>query len=87
MTVPETFATWTLCETIISVVALLLTMALAPCSDGSAATAPARPSTAAGPDWDAPPSRMRPSGEASIEDRGTVGFIGTGNMAEALTAD
>ena len=29
MTVPQTFATWTVCETIISVVALLLTMALA----------------------------------------------------------
>jgi GntP family gluconate:H+ symporter len=29
MTVTETFATWTVCETIISVVALLLTMALA----------------------------------------------------------
>jgi len=29
MTVPQTFATWTVCETIISVVALLLTLALA----------------------------------------------------------
>ncbi len=29
MTVPQTFATWTVCETLISVVALLLTMALA----------------------------------------------------------
>jgi gluconate:H+ symporter, GntP family len=29
MTVPETFQTWTVCETIISVLALLLTMALA----------------------------------------------------------
>ncbi|MGA2636693.1 MAG: hypothetical protein ABSF11_03010 [Methylocella sp.] len=29
MTVPETFKTWTACETIISVVALLLTLGLA----------------------------------------------------------
>jgi len=28
MTVPQTFKTWTVCETLISVIALLLTLAL-----------------------------------------------------------